>query len=673
MGTYYVDYINGDSANDGLTPANSLDSIENAPEGTDFLINTIWVRNTSQITFTADVTINNKDIIFWPTSQGDMYSERPQEGIDAGWDSDDNSGFINLVNFAILNTGLSGTLIIRNAFFNSTDTSNRYGIKNYGGTLRINNSIIKHISANSQGFLHMNTTKDYASKAFFKDIDFTCIGVLVSNNGYLTSYDNQDVEIISSNFLCTSILYEPSSNSGPLNQHHSLYIKDSIIECTSALLYAGSGNNSISTLFNLQIITSNVMSEFVSMAYNSDYFCLNCNIIGSTINTANNSLFAATAYYNSVTSYENINIISSSIECGAMFKSDSIALDYGSHITSYGKIKIINSNIKMSGIFHCENNEEGIYNFGGITIVSSTIENSGLAIPFLNIHNNSSSSYSDIHMSDFSSSFDFIKGIGDSKIYLDNINVQGALLDTNKNADISAERSSFGDLKTKGNIEISDCQSQCNGSFGDGSVSVIATRSLINSMDPILTKSGVFIESTVKNDMTKNIDGEIKLYSSTINDASVAYQRKTNNCLYKLSPVFRLGGSSSAINITAPLQEDVSLSVDEVRGIVPLSAQVVNVYMCSNSRLKDDYTSYFYGKLKYKTNSGVSGSVKMTFSDDSSSSWDGVLVSSHSIKISAPVSGLDIDFSQKIYAEIGALMGPGENKDLYFDLNFGVE
>ena len=87
MSIYFIDPVNGDNANDGLTPGaafaspvGGLSTLENPAE---YFLRRGTVTVVSESIFAEWFTLRG-----WPMSDSTAYATRPQAGIDAGWDDD---------------------------------------------------------------------------------------------------------------------------------------------------------------------------------------------------------------------------------------------------------------------------------------------------------------------------------------------------------------------------------------------------------------------------------------------------------------------------------------------------------------------------------------------------------------------------------------------------------
>jgi len=89
MAIYYIDPTTGNSGNDGLSPASAVTTFTNVM-GTVGDPAEIFIRRDTTLDIVHDLTVTNFTAKRWPMPTDEGYASRPQAGIDAGWDADND-------------------------------------------------------------------------------------------------------------------------------------------------------------------------------------------------------------------------------------------------------------------------------------------------------------------------------------------------------------------------------------------------------------------------------------------------------------------------------------------------------------------------------------------------------------------------------------------------------
>jgi len=677
MATYYVDSINGLNTNDGLTPATAFADFYADLGATSTAVDTYWVRNTSQFVLTASTALQFKNIISWPTAGGKYHDSRLVDTSTAAWDLDDNSGFIDIAASSFTFKVDENIISFSNFNFSSTNALDASpSIYTTGGTISFFNCQFASLRTGTyRGSFFRYEQPTVGTLSFvFEDCDFDLLTPLVGK------YETHLVSVTRSISMtrCT----------GSMRNMFGSYT-------TTVNQYNGSTN--------LSVIDTNIVfsDSVVQMSYAGTY-----NQTGHKFNFFLRN-FTATAtsilsYMTTSSTYGmpriDVDVDRCDFSCtGILF--DYYCPNYTSSANYYGyveKFSILNSNISCTNMLRTvrgnnwtridtpiivENNTLDIsmvYNTASVQVFERLMfrGNKVLACSagLISMTGVTASERSFIDIDDATIGGNLIDGLHKADVSLRGCIVNGNLATSSVYGEYMDIRDSDIDgTEGFGEYEIVRSRVVQNGitsAIPYASKAVLRNSEITSLGEPLgsLGAKVLVIDSILSNDMSIPVKGDVSVFNTELNGTAVAYEARHRNTLKKLSPVFRLGGSPGSVSISTGLVDELSVTSDEVRGVVNAGSASVKAFFASNREL-DLTADSVRAKLYFTTNTGSVGNVDMTLGVDSTSQWDGMLLTHFMYSLDGILIPATTDYTQKMYVRIMFNSPSGLVKDLYLDLN----
>ncbi len=694
MATFYVDSINGDNSNDGLTPATAFADFYTSQGGSTVEPIIFWVRNTSTFTLTENIALLYVDIIFWPSdSEAYGYDDRPTVDTTT-WDNDDNSGMIDTSSFYFNNRAAGRVGMFRNiTFLNTSTTANQPAILIGGGKTEFDNCDITHYKTGVQlgSFTHYGSGSNWGTTINFRKCTFDVPSAsVVAGHGNNDSGDtNYDIYL---NFNdCSGSVYSLSSYYSTLSNRYHRGKTIKIYDCNFVCLYVSGVsfrytdknygiNHHYVEIYDSTITTTHIVSS-ITTDVNHGVLDQSAKIIRSHISCSSHMLYYYQPAYNSekYVNFGPFEIRDSNISASSMIYSYAVGND-GRHNFNKYPIVIVGNTLSISQALYLR----GVYTFGGVIFKNNTILScSGtLFIVDFSTYNNyhylinyESTNMSYVDISNATIGGDLFRGSSNIQANIQNCNIGGVLTTSGcKECFISVDNSSFDSIQGGGEYSISH-----SSIIPTGVISAVTKASKAIFKDCIIESQGVPISSgvgdviitnsEVTNDMSAAIAGRNSIYNSILNGIQVAYEARVGIVHKKLSPVFRLGGSPGTLSITAPLSDNTDILVDEIRGELTIGSEEATIYLAADREILINDTDRISAVLWYTSLGGAKTSVDMTFLEDTTSQWDGLVVNYSKYKMTVTIPSLLIDYTKKVYIDFSIRTPESIVKDFYFDLN----
>lgn len=697
MATYFVDSINGDNTNDGLTPSTAKSDFFSL-NGTPSEENIVWVRKSSTITLVENSSISFIDIRFWPEDGDATYDDRPQEGIDAGWDDDTKVSILDLgtyyfsvnedsnvvsissanivANDAASNSSLFNTTSVDFTIQDSTISSNRVGysfIFSLANGTGIKKYTLDNVTINISSYVIGSYNVDDTSHKdiYISNSDITAYAVYYFYRPYYYVY-TPDVETsISNSTLNLELSVVQSSISESSTKYYnyrkfSITFLESNIIAKSVLYWDVNSDSSywrtvapivfhskmIKSTFNLSDYIVRVCGKYTGAIQNFNTDIVSIDSVASIFTTKGIIFF--NKYYDSSYAQDSSYYYRVRIN----FSVSKIYIPEPSYLIYsllYGpRLRLVNSYIphdtvvasSMRSLFYV-NQESGSAN--NVFEVENILFTEGIAI-------GGGVNYSELSLVDCSCSYTTIfnsfyglklklkRGTysggfyGDySSVYIDNATID------------SSSNQSF---KSAYNLEAYN--SELN-------LSSVQIASDITSIFQI-------IDSTLDMPFDPNSTSSYNIYNTKLNGIQTSYKSKSGNATKVISAPYRQGGSDGSLLLSAPINETMNADVKEIISTLSPGTQSASAYFATPRALspaKDFITASLY----CYTDSGDYTKVDCVLSDDDTSSWDGLVIGSKYYKIVADTSSIqNISSDKKSYFFIKVYTLDGITKEFYFDV-----
>ncbi len=687
-----ADYTTGttveidDTNLDGLTPQTAKRStifIDGADVNN---VNTVWVRRKTGYTLTANSPlVSYCHIIFWPSEGQYMYEERPQEGIDAGWDTDvDNSGIDLQSHIIYHNNGSNNTDMlygnVKLIYANNTDSTPAFIIK--GGNLEFRNSKIEcNRTHNYRGPLVRNEHSG-TRHVMFRDCEID-----IPNTSIMSVYDSHDHNHIRyADFYNTTVrgqaIFVTHCTSTNKYQGWNIVNSENSEFYLTATMIAQGGYRSYINGYNKFVLSNTIVrSQMMLSNRTTDSYWgmspLSIDISNCDIETTSTSAMFYFYHRNShghdSNGYEKWKIRNSRIvSAGKLFY---FYRPDAKLIRQYGTIDIRGCEIDIEDTFlHMQN----LSNWGRFIFTRNKIIRCGRLI--YSTANPDSESLISIRDGHFNNSL--IYGGNKYNVSLSNVSIDGWITESNvyyENVDaVSVE---------------------CRGALGYGVYRFLNSDiNTVTEADPINnTASAVFkgcnidsvggnIAGAVANQVTfidSNIDGNLfgefnswrTVHNSTVNSVSVPYYDSSILTRKEISPIFRIGGSNGTVKLTHLQSSEIAIL--EMKGITgELSAGATKVVLYFASTISEAYMDNIEVVARYFDSAGDSRYVSFYISVDQSSSWDGIQDGSTLYKASAELVGINIPIGddRRVIVEFRANIEPDDiDKVAYIDTDLKSE
>ena len=677
MAKYYVDSINGNDTNDGLTPSTAFASIFVDVGATALDVSEFWVRRTSNLVMIQNEILKYSKVIYWPEADGEMYDVRPAEGISDGWDADStyetgidfatyyiatesvNDAIVEFYNITLFSTSTAGTemfrikaidFVCKNGSLDSVRTNVNKGIfyivTGSGAHMNISffDSVVNFPSTALLG-------KEYASNVaiyypiyvFFTDCTVT---------GYYGLY-----------------WYQYSSKN-QYDQHFSFI--DSDVTFSGPIIYrreTGSGYDygDVKFISKRSKIVASYMLE-IYFTENNYVPGLSFDIIDSELLISNDLFRLVSNAGRAGSSSGPMNIIRSKISCDSilsMYKQSSSTTRF---FYFYSKINIIDCEIAARNwLFeiHYPKVFNGI-NFRGNKLLSMA---AGLLYASFDKYANDTTDvgYSYFDVSDCS--------LGSHALYGSAENISINLTDVG----VAGEIATSGCKGIKANLNFCDC----TGLRGDGDYTVARStivnnsgtainnitsatirNSIVKSRDAICVASGdvVIMDSDVEMDMVSPArNGTVRLFNSKLNGINTAYASVAQSSSKEISPIYRVNGADGSLLVSGDSNKMLTASVDELRTPLGALSTTVNAFIAMPREL-DPEIDTIQATFHFVDIDGAGQSVNCSFAEDTASGWDGLPVGAKFYYLTADIAGFDRDITQHGYMNINIVSSSGPVK-----------
>jgi hypothetical protein len=682
MANYFVDPTNGSNSNDGLTPNTAYADIFTGV-GEENNIPTFWIKRGETIPISTEKTINFGQVNAWPKSTDAWFADRPQEGIDAGWDSDITpSPIISLV----------ATEQITYMNIDQVDTADL----NFNG-----------IYFDMQDTFSSTLFKLKSAKMTFKHCDFIGDGFKVLMFVYIAAVsvkelENGVVELIDCNInnkdwsTTGSRLYYNYANDDT-NYKKDMYLNRTTINGLTELLYSrknGHGRHMRIFIDDCQISVIESLAR-VSNHYSSSYQYQYYTITNSTIR-ANKSIFEiayTTTYASRHFAFESIG---STFLAGEYIIDDhhtdanstiySILTDvtlrdsvfqaqrfYRNH--GYDKTRIENLDIRdctfknMDTVFRFEGLSSTVTSFNFVNNVLDEVD----SLIYCNPSYTQKCAFN-IYLKGQSITSFLINRCDGGEIYVEDCNIGKELTgnDTD-NVSIVAINSNFDAIQGNNHtVALSSCRIESNNGPALQHIhGEIHDSQIISPFVDILTQDSTVVFDGCNLSVQgvtipkKNLKFIKTVYNGTPTPLKVVNTRSTR----EISPIYRVTGNPFSLFVQVLPLACVSRSIiNEVYTTHIIAKPIITMYMTSVNDLTD--TESITVKASF-VSEGILKVVNMAVVLDPSSQWDGVQVENIKYKAIADLSAFTITEGSKIKVMVSMSHESGKTSSINIDTLLG--
>jgi len=588
-----------DSANDGTSVS--------AAKRTTIYINgtdkdnpsTVWVkRNSTMILDENSPVFQWGKIIFWPKQGEPFYDERPQDGIDAGWDDEEATGTIDMrtfssmhndaddVDFSIVNADM---IIGRSAdatpmFYTKNGVINIVNSKIECERTNYNNGSVFRIDEGGLGGINIHIDNTFVNSpdagimAMYNTVSWDKVKNLYIENG----------SEVHSNYMIPAISTKYRDYQG----WNSLIVTDSKVVCTESLIY----HKSYSGYFN------GYNSFYMRNATaRSKYFHKNASTDGSY---GHNPL--------------KVDIDKSSIES----TSDMFYMHHrnagGHEQNGYEEWKITNSNIKVAGtlFYYYKQDYMNIRQMKPLIVKNCEIDISGnvlysdnasafnkIIFRDNNILNLGHLFWSDIAFDDYSEinirdshiNGDLMTGGARMNVDIRNVSIGGKLTQSGPyiswGETITAENISCYGFEGKGTYNISnsliDTQSEAD-PFPNMQYGVLKNVNVVCYGSQILSGENaraVIIDSRIDGDIKTQYHSDVDVFNTESNSQLIPYYGRSRKMAKEVTASFRVGGSENAIMIKTLFDDSYGrqLIIDDISWVIDENSTKSTMYFATNA------------------------------------------------------------------------------------------
>ncbi len=675
MAVYFIDLINGDDANDGLTAALPKKDIFLLSGVSNLDTNTIWVRRGSY-TFLEIKTINFAHIVFWPEEGQYMYNDRPAEGTAEGWDADVDESIFDIAGYRVTLTGSNAQLFtIANTKILADTTANVGLFYVNGGTFNIESCIIESGRTGVDTGSIFNIV--YSGYVYF---NFNNSNITISSAfcGMPTGEDMNrywEINIDNCTIVSWGIVRKYTTLSSDYGNTMMCTINNSDITASDSIL-SSTGYSRFDGEYRITINSSTVRTrslarEAVSAGSRSSPN-ISLKIDDCTITTTHELLrwHAATSVsYPHPNVYPTI-ITNSTISCTSLYyhylgsssasdnRYDTTFTVIGCNLTISGRAFDFAYTQYVYGIIFYNNN---ILLLGG-DFIYSAYRFYGTSI---------------INISEAVIGGHLFYGGGGIRAKLNNLVINGYLTTSvSGNGIIYANNCSATAVHGSDVHELVNCSIGPNNggnSLSNLKASVFKNCNIDSSGIPMLVSKNsdvTMIDCTINADIENSEDeSSITIFNSEVNNINTPFIAKELNVLKKISSIFRVGGSDGSLEISSKLSDFSSCIIDEVRGVPSVGSNTVSAYILYSGSF-DLAKERISSTISYTDTSDFVNFFACEVTEDLSSSWDSVLPEYSKIKISADFKLLAEAVLEKgVVFTISAFFYENEAKHAWLDLD----
>jgi len=690
MAIYYVDSINGDNTNDGLTPGAAFADFFVDVGATVAEVPIFWVRRTSEIVLTENKSMNYGDIVYWPNSNEPRYNERPAAGITAGWDTDaEKSTGVDFSTFYISSESATDSKI---SFYNiplfTISTANipmfrATGLDFFGENMSINAAR----TAVDRGPLFYTVNGGSVElKVSFKDstISATSTSLFSKNyddrpntgHGFSAEFDNCEV------FLSYGVHWYDYSSKNQYSKRFN-FTNNTVATFGGDVIYirdCGSGYDYGDMIFNIKDSKVTARSLLGMHWVDSTYIPgLSFDIRDSEVYTTSSFFKMANNIGRPSYSSGRMNISGSKISFFSIFESHPNPISNNRYIHLDNRINVVNCEIiARSWMFDFRH----LRRFSGVTFIGNKILSAAKGIIHARFERYATEytdvtapSYISVNNCSFGASLvsGTMRGVD---IDVDNVNIAGYISDSDT-SNISANAVYCDCLGAQGEGDYNFSKSSIinnTSSALNGVSSVTVRNSLLVSTQPLAATGGniVVIDSEVETSLSSTgTRGRVRIFNSKLNSVNTAYESTGYNFHKEISPIYRINGADGSLLVSCEANKDLNVSSDELRANLTIASSSVIAHIAMPREIDenvDSITSVFH----YVDTDGAGQAVPCTFSSDDISQWDGLPVGSKFYKLTADIAGLDRSEDHPSYMTISISSLAGPVKKIYLDLNLEV-
>ena len=681
MADYFVDPTNGDNSNDGLTPATAFADIFTGVGG--FIdIPTFWVRRGETISISATKTINYGDIKTWPHSTDSNYADRPQSGIDAGWDADlSDPALISIdavitpaINISELHLArlsfkgvhfsinvLTGTLFALrsarlifddcqfmaddiDAYYFFSYSSGSTGVVGDNGRLELNRCHIENKNWSQDSSLlcyYKNEDLNYEKQLYITDTTILGLATVLYS---IASANARKIDCTVSNSVLKLSHYfsRVSNNSGNYQQLLTVTIDDSEVAA------------------GVDVFETAQSSSHVQK--NSQYYLTN-------------SSFDAGEYivddYRNTSSVSTFSLLQFDID-NCQFKAKRFYSNHHANRVQIPSCVIRNSTFKdMSLVFFfygIGQIDEFIFANNTLIEVERLIEVTGYGEP----------QKFNISLKGQNLTGALVNRSSGGSVYLEDCNVGKELAGADtKDMHIVAVNSNFDAIQGEGHtVSLTSCRLESsNGTALAGVNGQVSDTQIISPYAKILDESSMVAfdgcNLSVKGINTPAGAREYKLVKTVLNGLPIPLRVESDRMMREISPINRATGAPYSLFLqSVPLGLDSRVVNGDVYIKHLISKPNLTVFMTS----VDDITDVDKVSIKASfVSEGILTVVNMTITDDPSSQWDGIQSSHNKYKSTVDLSGHTIAEGSKIKIVLSLSNTSEHASSLNVDTQLGQE
>ena len=329
MAVFFVDPSNGDNANSGASPTEAFATIEGILSDTSATYDNphvVWIRRGTSQQLSGNVAIDNSGLfakfVGWPSDGDPMYYERPQAGVDAGWDNDvaDKPLIDCNTNFIGTTSDNPANIYAANCSFGMPD--GEYKIFNVAG----GNLVLENIEADHHGRVLVYWDKTAHDIRFLlKDASLT----FRKNNtdtSFFETRDNGGGQYADIELVNVSAHFESQSGAGVSPGRHNdraKIVMDNVSyeKRAGRAIYVGHGSHRDWIAYaEINIKNSQISCE---QLYNIFFHCeATCHIENSSI-TCDTMVYVSALYSQTDKKRVDLTVNGSSIACNHILSSSS--------------------------------------------------------------------------------------------------------------------------------------------------------------------------------------------------------------------------------------------------------------------------------------------------------------------------------------------------------------
>jgi hypothetical protein len=684
MAYYFVDPTNGSNDNDGLTPDNAFADFFTGIGGVGD-IPVFWIKRGEDISITETKTLNFGTINTWPKSTDGWFADRPQEGIDAGWDSDITTEATVSVDQADITSMEISLLDTSELKFNGIT----FDLGSVGGqlfSLRSAWIIFNYCQFIGDAFsVHLFAYKAGSSSKDLENGVVELNNCKVENKDWATTgsifyynYGNDDTNYKKELHLNDTVIsgIETCVYSVRSQNYHGRYIKiftencDIAVSGTFARVSNRYGTQSQYQYYTINNTTIQAEASIFETATGTDYCSRHF------VFHADGSEFWAGIYiindYRSTSTTSYYSRMTEIILRNSIFTSQRFYSNYAYNKVYMDKLDIKDCTFKDMGI---------VFYFYGLNAVTAfDFTNNILSEVDVLIH--CSDSYTNkcsfnISLKGQSITSYLINRCSGGEIYLEDCNIGKELSSSStENLTIVAVNSNFDAIKGTGHmVSLNSCRiesgsgsalSDLNGEINDSQI--ISSHSEILGDNSSVSFNGCNL--SVK-EIAVPLRNNIKIIKSVINGIPTPLKILNNRITKEISPIYRVNGNPFSLLVNVlPQSFNTRSIVNEVYATHINAKPLLTLYLTSVEDITD--TDVVSIKASF-VSEGILKTVDMPVVLDTLSQWDGVQVENLKYKAVVNLSSFVIVDGSKIKMLMSLSHEAGKTASINIDTLVGQE